>query len=580
MRNDLQLIRMSLGDPDFNDLHRQEDREIGPYFRCYRVSLRGHRYRGFPDEWQFAMHSQPENRITPALRDEILDEARVLIKTSFPSDFSEGSVRGSQAGREAGVHGAPWGPRAARRYHPLVFVSDNQDVMLSDALRYRDKMVFFIDAPRLQPNPSQEGQSLRFTPLVAAVRNKLNNDELSKLLFVPYEEPGQPATGWRFFGRRSEVDKLVNTATNYFVLGVRRIGKTSLLHEAARRLKKQGRNVIFVPCQNRHNPAEVIDALLRELDASKLYQVTRRGIQITEHLGDTLLSNVLRQLVRDHPGTVLIFDEIGNAITKNPKDDWVFAGTLRDYSQAYDLRIIMSGWQEFTLKWGEFEGPFVNFGSIIRLRGFVNAEVEEFVVDALSAWGQVRDKDALRRLVTSNVGRHPFLLRYFGFALFNRLLDGRTQGTDVLELAKNLLTDQLQSTFAEAVQEVFYLNMPSRLLRYLFLRRCSEVVKEQKRLTEADISEGWIGEVLAELGYRRNMDQQRSILEQLEMHGLAEPSDQQQLRNRYSIVAPVIYNCIDQMYGVENELELLRSEIQDNPEPWPQPSGVTHVGAF
>lgn len=555
MRSDLQLIRMGLGDPEFSVLRRQEDREAGVYFRCYRVSLTSQRYRGFPDEWQFAVHSQPESKTTPLRRDEILDEARALVQKMLPSESP------------------------AHLQHPLVLISDDPDVMLSDALRYRDKKVFFIDALRLQSGPPPEGQSLRFTPLVAAVRNKLNNDELSKLLFLPYENPGRPATGWRFFGRRSEVDKLVNSSANYFVLGVRRIGKTSLLQEAARRLRKQGRNVIFVPCQNRQRPAEVIDALLRELDASKLYQLTRRGIQITEVLGDTLLSNVLRQMVRDNPGTVLIFDEMGNAINNNPKDDWLFAGTLRDYSQSHDLRIIMSGWQEFTLKWGQFEGPFVNFGSTIRLRGFDNAEVEEFVVDALGAWGQVRDKHELRRLVTSYVGRHPFLLLYFGSALFNRLLDERNSETDVLELAKKLLTDELQTTFADVVQEVFYTNMASRILRYVFLRRCVEAEREQSQLAEADISEEWVGRVLAELGHPKNMDERRSILEQLEMHGLVEPRSER--RDRYHIVAPVVYNCIQQMYGAENELELLRGEIRDNPEPWPQPARMEpHAGAL
>lgn len=545
MRTDAQLIQLTVGDPDFAEFDREPQHDEGS-FRYYRVTLRGPRYRGFPDEWQFAVHSQPEKRGERAGQEQVLEEARQLVQKLVGSDSAQEP--------------------------PLVLISDDPDVSLSNRLRYQDKKVFFIDEARLRPG-RPEMQTLRFTPLVAAVRNKLNADELSTLLFVPYEEPGQPAKGWRFFGRKGELDKLVNSSGNFFVLGVRRIGKTSLLQEAARRLKKQGRKVVFIPCQNRRTPPEVIDALLRELDASTMYQVSRRAKQVTEHLGDSILSNVLRQLVRDHPGTVLIFDEVGNAINENPKDDWLFAGTLREYSQNYDLRVIMSGWQEFTLKWGEFEGPFVNFGSSIRLRGFEDAEVEEFVIDALGAWGHVSDKRALRRLVTSRVGRHPLLLLYFGSALFHRLLDERAGDRDVLEIANTLLTVELQETFASAVAEVFYSNMPSRILRYLFLLRCHEAETAQQRVMDAEVSIEWIDEALTRIGYSSSSDQRRMMLEDLEMHGLVEPTGN--MRVQYKIVAPVIYDCIHQMYGAEAEIELLRAELRRYPERLP----LADVGA-
>ncbi|MFN2186983.1 MAG: hypothetical protein ACK2UU_23630, partial [Anaerolineae bacterium] len=57
---------------------------------------------------------------------------------------------------------------------------------------------------------------------------------------APYETRA-PVTGSRFFGREYEVSRIIgNPDTNHAVLGIRRIGKTSLLREVERILKENG----------------------------------------------------------------------------------------------------------------------------------------------------------------------------------------------------------------------------------------------------------------------------------------------------------------------------------------------------
>ena len=54
----------------------------------------------------------------------------------------------------------------------------------------------------------------------------------------PYETRA-PVTGSRFFGREHEISRiLANPDTNHAILGIRRIGKTSLLRETERILKE------------------------------------------------------------------------------------------------------------------------------------------------------------------------------------------------------------------------------------------------------------------------------------------------------------------------------------------------------
>ena len=99
---------------------------------------------------------------------------------------------------------------------------------------------------------------------------------------------------------------------------------------------------------------------------------------------------------------VLVLDELGNVITKRRQDDWTIIGILREYSQSGSIRLIMSGFQEFFLKQRtEFEGPFVNFATPLRLGGFSNAEIEEFIPRPLDIWGQIsRRSEMLDTMIT------------------------------------------------------------------------------------------------------------------------------------------------------------------------------------
>ena len=68
--------------------------------------------------------------------------------------------------------------------------------------------------------------------------NQLTRQSFSALMFSPYSR-NRPAFGWRFFGRKKELDLLLESEESFFVVGGRRMGKTSLLRELERRMKQQ-----------------------------------------------------------------------------------------------------------------------------------------------------------------------------------------------------------------------------------------------------------------------------------------------------------------------------------------------------
>ena len=71
-------------------------------------------------------------------------------------------------------------------------------------------------------------------------------------------------TGSRFFGREFEVRRILQANdSNFAIMGIRRIGKTSLMREVERQLKEQaqergdedaGQRIIFMDCSAISSP--------------------------------------------------------------------------------------------------------------------------------------------------------------------------------------------------------------------------------------------------------------------------------------------------------------------------------------
>lgn len=534
MRSAKQLIQQVLGDPGFRALEpryaEHESAQEVSGFQQFRVRLQSTRYRGFPDHWTVAVRERPEQRPTGSQVSRLMDQAREICTRVIRL-------------------------QNRKQPRPLLLISDDPAVRLSDRLRYRGELVFCIDGRNLPDRVPETTVGFRFSPLVTAVRSKLDRQELSRFLLAPYQ-PHDPAVGWRFFGRDSELEQLVESNSNFFVVGPRRVGKTSLLQEAKRRLEASGVQVFLIACQYMDEPGQVVEEILRTLDARSVATATRRA----HLLDESMLPSVLKTVTRRHRQVVLILDELGNAIRKRLRDPWEFMGALREFSQNGNLRIIMSGWQQIYRRQGEFDSPFVNFGVVLPIKGFKDREIRECLIDPLSLWGTIRDRDALRRQVVAKVGRQPFLVQFFGAALFARILEEGDE--DIDSTAERLLEEEALDVFLDAVEEVFFRFMPSPLHRYLYLKRCREADLAGVPLHTAEISDTWIRDALRELGHYSTHDQRREAMEALELRGLTEPVGHQ--IRRHHIAAPIVYTCVKESNEPVDELiEILADELQE-----------------
>ena len=520
MRTSLQLLRSAFGDPKLplECTERISDCDTGE-FKCYRVRPPRDKYRGLLPTWDFAIIPQHSPKRSPS---------KETIKYA---------VRDSNKIAKS------------RKHHevPLVMISDEPSIRLTDKLRFDRQNIFFLDHTDLVSSTKQV--TLRSSPLLRAVRNKLSRTELSSILFTPYQ-PNKPAFGWRFFGRRNELERLVESNENFIVVGARRIGKTSLLQEARRRLKEKGQKVYYVDAQHCRGQEELVKEIIRTFSARDVAHAVRRS----QALDESLLASVLRRAGGKNKRTTLIIDELGNVISKARGTDWHVVGMLRSQAQRGRIRIIMSAFQEFFLKQlQDYSGPFVNFATIVRLRGFSDSEVIECLLDPLGIWARTSDRPALLNMIVHRIGRHPHLLQHLGQALFEKVARGGNRDLNIA--AASLLEKEELTCFMDPVHEMFY-RMPSSTQRYLFLRRCHEAASEGKELRSIELDDDWVETVLQEEGYESTYDGRRFLLGDLEIRGLTRAAKVGST-SRQRIAAPIVYSFIRHAEGKNGVLKLI-----------------------
>jgi hypothetical protein len=359
--------------------------------------------------------------------------------------------------------------------------------------------------------------------------------------FSPYQR-NTPASGWKFFGREKQLREIVEGHENFVVVGARRVGKTSLLFEAERRLKEDGISVFYIDVQECKTANEVVHELVRVVSPRE----AARAFKHHEVFQESVFSSILRRMASGPAKTVLILDELGNVLSRLPKEDWSFLGLLRKYGARPGLQFVISCFQEvYFRQQTEFEGPLINFANTMRLDVFTRKEVEEFVIAPLDFWkplGQARS-DLLNAVIAS-VGSHPYFLQFFCHALFERFTGDR--GFDPLRQAHTLLKKDLHEWFSSAVDEIFF-RIPSAALRYLFLRRCYEADASSELINQAEFTDDWMEKALLDLSYRSTTRGRRNLLDGLEMHGLCSAVDSD--RAKKVVAAPLVYSYVRRTTG-------------------------------
>lgn len=233
----------------------------------------------------------------------------------------------------------------------------------------------------------------------------------------PYETRA-PVTGSRFFGREQEISRiLANPDTNHIILGIRRIGKTSLLRETERILKERDEmaRVVYLECSDLLSTEDYIREVVRKLNPREL---PRLHMQKYVFFFPNFLER-MSKLVKAK--VVFLLDEVDNLVIMQ-RGDWELFRMLRASSNKGACQYIIAGFREAMREQYLLDSPFYNFAQEIRLNEFSRQQARELILTPMENL-RVRfrqEEEVVDRIYEETAG-HPNLIQYYCLILLRKL---------------------------------------------------------------------------------------------------------------------------------------------------------------
>lgn len=250
--------------------------------------------------------------------------------------------------------------------------------------------------------------------------------QLDLALLAPYET-SKPVTGSRFFGREFEIRRILQQAdSNFALMGIRRIGKTSLLREVERRLREQVQDatrndqkvrdrIIFMDCSAITSADHFVQEVVRKLNPRELTRLGHRQYPI-------FFPDFLDRMSRRYGGPLIfLLDEFDQLLTWYYTDDSLL-NSLRASSNMGHCRYIIAGFREVLHAFSNVDSPLFNFAKPIRLKEFSRDQTSELVLKPLEMLRVhvERRNEVVDRIYDETAGQ-PNLIQFYCSILVEQL---------------------------------------------------------------------------------------------------------------------------------------------------------------
>jgi serine phosphatase RsbU (regulator of sigma subunit)/AAA+ ATPase superfamily predicted ATPase len=233
----------------------------------------------------------------------------------------------------------------------------------------------------------------------------------------PYETRA-PVTGSRFFGREHEISRiLANPDTNHAILGIRRIGKTSLLRETERLLieREAAAQIVYLECSDLLSTDDYIREVVRKLNPRELPRLEMQKYvfffpNFLERMSKYLKSKI-----------IFLLDEVDNLVIMQ-RGDWELFRMLRSSSNKGACQYIIAGFREAMQEQYLLDSPFYNFAQEIRLSEFTRQQAYQLIVTPMENLRvRFRNRDEVVNRIYEETAGHPNLIQYYCLILLRHL---------------------------------------------------------------------------------------------------------------------------------------------------------------
>ncbi len=305
----------------------------------------------------------------------------------------------------------------------------------------------------------------------------------------PYEI-SRPVTGEQFFGRDNEVRTLVSSAgTSFLIVGNRRMGKTSLMREAMRRLRRTAKHddtIQYFDCSAFQGKLELFADIVRALAPREVDRV----------YSDKTFSmpSFFQRMHRARKETlVLCLDEIDHLMDCDAKDNWATLNIFRAIStmthgDEHPLRLLMAGFRVAHDLARNKDAPVFNFAQMLRVQPFDQKVTEQIVVEPMLNLGvTISDRSAIVHRIFRETGGQPNLIQHYCHFIVQQLeqTESRTLNQAVLDAA--LKNDAIRGRTADELMS--NATNLEQLIVFCFIHHAWSKNEERFSLEDAD---GWL----------------------------------------------------------------------------------------
>ena len=297
----------------------------------------------------------------------------------------------------------------------------------------------------------------------------------------PYETRA-PVTGSRFFGREHEISRiLANPDTNHAILGIRRIGKTSLLRETERILieREAVARVVYLECSDLLSTDDYIREVVRKLNPREL---PRLEMQKYVFFFPNFLERMSKQLKSK---IIFLLDEVDNLVIMQ-RGDWELFRMLRASSNKGACQYIIAGFREAMREQYMLDSPFYNFTQEIRLSEFTRQQARQLIVTPMENL-RVRfrnEEEVIGRIYEETAG-HPNLIQYYCLILLRHL--DQTGGREISP--KSLIDVYSDEGFTSHLLTSFMQNTENREKALIYVLMISTRNAGSKGFTQEQIDD-------------------------------------------------------------------------------------------
>lgn len=248
--------------------------------------------------------------------------------------------------------------------------------------------------------------------------------QLDLAALAPYET-SKPVTGSRFFGREFEVRRILQSPeSNFAIMGIRRIGKTSLMREVERQLREQAsesggevaqERIQFMDCSALSSPEDFVREVVRRLRAQELPRLSNRQYPI-------YFPDFLKRMAQRSGGRLVFFlDEFDKVLAWHHTDDFLL-NALRASGISGDARFIVGGFRDLMRASSDLNSPLYNFARPLFLKEFSRDQAAAMVLGPLESLGVrfERRNEVVNRIYDETAGQ-PNLVQFYCSILVEEL---------------------------------------------------------------------------------------------------------------------------------------------------------------